>query len=60
MVDIKEPDSEFLKVKCIDCGSDQIIFSKPSTEAHCSVCGASLSEPTGGSGKIRADIMERL
>lgn len=60
MVDIEEPDSEFLKVKCIDCGSDQIIFSKPSSEAHCSVCGASLSEPTGGNGNIRADIMERL
>lgn len=60
MADIPEPKSEFLKVKCIDCGSEQTIFSKPSTEAHCSVCGASLSEPTGGKGKIRAQVLERL
>ena len=60
MADIAEPESEFIKVKCIDCGSEQIIFSKPSTEAHCSVCGASLSEPTGGKGKIRAEILEHL
>ncbi len=45
---------EFIKVKCTDCKNEQVIFSKPSAEVKCLVCGAVLADNTGGKGNIRA------
>ena len=42
---VKEPKSKFLKVKCDDCGSEQITFSNPAMEVKCLVCGKTLIEP---------------
>ena len=50
----------FLRVKCRDCSSEQIIWSKPTTSVKCHICGATLSEPTGGKGKLKADLVEKL
>ncbi|CAB50619.1 30S ribosomal protein S27e [Pyrococcus abyssi] len=57
---IPMPRSRFLRVKCIDCGNEQIVFSHPATRVRCNVCGATLVEPTGGKGIIRAKILEVL
>ncbi|WP_297418379.1 30S ribosomal protein S27e [Thermococcus sp.] len=57
---IPMPKSRFLRVKCIDCGNEQIVFSNPSTPVRCLVCGATLVEPTGGKGIIKAKILEVL
>ncbi|NPA47756.1 MAG: 30S ribosomal protein S27e [Thermococci archaeon] len=57
---IPMPRSHFLRVKCIDCGNEQIVFSHPSTVVRCQVCGATLVEPTGGKGIIKAKILEVL
>jgi small subunit ribosomal protein S27e len=54
------PRSRFLRVKCIDCGNEQIVFSHPATKVRCLVCGATLVEPTGGKGVIKAKILEVL
>jgi len=42
---VKHPKSKFLKVKCDDCGSEQIVFSNPAMEVKCLVCGKALVEP---------------
>ena len=42
---VKHPKSKFLKVKCDDCGSEQIVFSNPAMDVKCLVCGKTLVEP---------------
>ncbi|RLF52117.1 MAG: 30S ribosomal protein S27e [Thermoplasmata archaeon] len=52
--------SPFYKVRCKDCGNQQIIFSKASTRVLCHICGSVLAEPTGGKAKIKGEIIEEL
>ncbi len=42
---VKHPKSTFLKVKCDDCGSEQVVFSNPAMIVKCLVCGKALVEP---------------
>mgnify|MGYP001582985116 FL=1 len=55
-----EPTSRFVKLKCIKCKNEQIVFGKPATLVKCLVCGKVLVEPTGGKGKIKARIFDVL
>jgi small subunit ribosomal protein S27e len=48
------PRSRFVKVKCADCESEQVTFSKAAMKVNCQVCGATLVEPRGGVAKIRS------
>ncbi|KXB02761.1 30S ribosomal protein S27 [candidate division MSBL1 archaeon SCGC-AAA261G05] len=47
----------FLKVKCIDCENEQVLYSHSSMEVECQVCGKTLAEPTGGKAMIKAKIL---
>jgi small subunit ribosomal protein S27e len=49
---------KFIKVKCPDCGNEQIAFRKPSTPVACHVCGSTLITPAGGTGKIFGELLE--
>ena len=42
----------FIKVTCKDCGSESVIFSRATTIISCSVCGATLTAPSGGNAKL--------
>jgi len=57
---IKEPTSKFIKIRCPKCKNEQIIFGKASSKVKCLVCNKTLSEPTGGKGKVKARILEVL
>lgn len=57
---IKEPSSRFIKVRCPKCKNEQIIFGKNASKIKCLVCNQTLSESTGGKGKIKARILEVL
>ncbi len=57
---IPRPRSAFLRVRCPDCGNEQIVFSNATTIVHCSVCGVTLAEPTGGKAKIKGEIVAVL
>ncbi len=54
----KSMDKGFVKVKCPDCGNEQIIFLRASTVVKCQVCGATIATPTGGKAEIRGEIGE--
>jgi len=54
------PRSRFLKVKCVDCENEMIVFGSASTVVRCSVCGRTLVEPTGGKADIKTTIVEVL
>jgi len=56
----KEDRAKFIKVKCNDCGNDQVTFRRPAIEIHCSVCGATLVKPTGGKGLVRGTVVGEI
>ena len=53
-----EGSGKFIKIKCTDCGNEQISFSRPSTTVLCHVCGSTLIKPTGGQGEIKGELLE--
>lgn len=57
---LQEPTSKFVKLRCSKCKNEQIIFGKPSSIVKCLVCSETLADPTGGKGKIKAQILEVL
>ncbi len=44
---LKNVDSSFVKIKCKNCGNEQIIYSKISSTVVCNICGSTLAKPTG-------------
>jgi len=56
----RESKSKFLKLKCIDCENEMIVFGSASTLVRCSVCGRTLVEPAGGQARIKTTILDVL
>ncbi len=54
----KEPESKFIKIRCMSCKNEQIIFGKSTTKIKCLVCNKPVAQPTGGKTKIKAQILE--
>ena len=50
--------NNFIKVKCPDCGNEQIVFQRAATKVLCTVCGTILVNPKGGVGEIRGEKLE--
>lgn len=57
---IPRPRSRFLRVKCPDCGNEQIVFSHVTNVVRCNVCRAVIAEPTGGKAAIKGEIIAAL
>jgi len=57
---LPRPKSRFLRVKCPDCGNEQIIFSNATTKVSCNVCGTQLTEPSRGKAVIKGEIVATL
>ena len=57
---IPQPKSRFLRVKCLNCGNQQIIFGCSGTDVDCLVCGKTLLQSTGGKARILTKILEVL
>jgi small subunit ribosomal protein S27e len=55
-----QPKSRFLRVKCLNCGNQQIIFGCSATDVTCLVCGKTLLQSTGGKARILTKILEVL
>ena len=47
----------FVKVKCPDCGNEQVAFKRPATPVACHVCGSTLIKPKGGVGMIKGELL---
>ncbi|MEM4295247.1 MAG: 30S ribosomal protein S27e [Candidatus Anstonellales archaeon] len=51
--------SKFIKLKCKECGNEQVSFSHATKEVLCLGCGALLLEPTGGKAHVvNGEILE--
>lgn len=57
---IKETESKFIKVRCVKCKNEQVLFGKSASKVSCLVCGKELGMPTGGKTKIKARVLEVL
>jgi len=53
---IPKPRSNFLRVKCPQCGNEQLVFSHAVNVVKCNVCASPLAEPTSGKAKIKGEI----
>ncbi len=51
------PRSGFIKVKCADCGNEQIMFWRTNTTVNCQVCGGTLATPTGGKAHLKGELV---
>jgi small subunit ribosomal protein S27e len=47
-----------LRVKCLDCENEQIIFGYASTEIKCLKCGKVLAKPSGGKARLEPTARE--
>ena len=59
-MEIRQPTSKFIKIRCPKCKNEQIMFGKSASKVECLVCGKILAESTGGKSKIKARILEVL
>lgn len=59
-MEIKEPKSKFLKVRCPKCNNEQIIFGNASTNVNCLVCSKELAKPKAGKASVKARVLEVL
>lgn len=50
----------FLKVRCNDCGNEQVMYSHASSVVKCLVCGKTLAVPRGGKAEIKTLVTEVL
>jgi len=57
---IKKTVSRFLKVKCNDCGNEQVIFGASSSDVKCLVCDKAIAKSTGGKTEIKTQIISVL
>jgi small subunit ribosomal protein S27e len=53
---IPKPSSTFIRVRCLKCGNEQLLYSNAVNKVNCNVCGETLAEPTGGKAKIKGEI----
>ncbi|UCE95398.1 MAG: 30S ribosomal protein S27e [Candidatus Bathyarchaeota archaeon] len=53
---IPKPKSYFLRVRCPDCGNEQVIYSNPTNVVKCNICKIILATPTGGKARINGEI----
>jgi len=57
---IPRPRGRFVRVRCPDCGNEQITFLEASSVVKCNVCDGVLVEPTGGKARFRGTIIAEL
>lgn len=57
---IPMPKSKFLRVRCLSCGNEQVVFDHATFPARCLVCGTVLVVPTGGKAKILGEVVRIL
>jgi small subunit ribosomal protein S27e len=60
MEPIPKPRSNFLLIKCPDCGEEKVLFSSSTRDISCKGCGRLLAEKRGGKSRLLVPIIRRL
>lgn len=53
-------ESKYIRIRCMKCRNEQVVFGKPASKVKCLVCEKVLVYPTGGKGMVKASILEVL
>ncbi|MCX6642993.1 MAG: 30S ribosomal protein S27e [Candidatus Bathyarchaeota archaeon] len=53
---IPRPTSRFIRVRCLSCESEQVVFSHATHAVKCRTCGEVIAEPTGGKAIIKGSV----
>jgi len=48
---------KFVIIRCPDCGNEQPVYTKASTQVKCLVCGKTLAVPTGGKAELKGTVV---
>ena len=59
-MEVKEPKSKFIKLRCPKCKNEQVVFGKSASTVNCLVCDKVLAEPSGGKTRVKARVLEVL
>lgn len=54
------PTSQFIEVKCGECGNEQTVFDKPAETVRCLVCDDVLLQARGGRASIEGELLGRV
>jgi len=57
---LPRPRSKFLRVKCPNCGNEQVVFNNATIVVKCNICSTVLAEPTGGKTTIKGEVVTAL
>ncbi|MDR1722070.1 MAG: 30S ribosomal protein S27e [Methanobrevibacter sp.] len=57
---VEERRGKFLRVKCLDCDNEQIVFNRAASNVKCIICGKTIVKSLGGKSKIIAKITQVL
>jgi small subunit ribosomal protein S27e len=49
---------KFLKVTCLDCDNEQIVFNRAASTVQCIICGKTIVKPKGGKSDVFARVTE--
>jgi len=52
-----DENKRFIKIKCHECGNEQIVFSRAATEIKCTKCDVVVAVSTGGKTSVKAEIL---
>jgi small subunit ribosomal protein S27e len=53
---LKSIGNKFIKLKCKDCGNEQITYAKISSVVVCNICGSTMARPTGGTLETTSEV----
>lgn len=54
---IPKPRGRFLRIRCEDCGGEQVVFDRAASVVACLVCGTTIARPTGGVAEIKGEVL---
>ncbi|KJE49072.1 30S ribosomal protein S27 [Acidiplasma sp. MBA-1] len=47
-------------MKCKNCGNEQVVYSKISSQVVCNICGSTLAKPTGATLSTSGELVEKV
>lgn len=57
---IPEPKSRFIRIRCPQCGNEQVIFDHATFPVRCFICGTQLVRSTGGKAEVIGEVIKIL
>ncbi|MFQ5941250.1 MAG: 30S ribosomal protein S27e [Nitrososphaerales archaeon] len=59
-ISVPEPRSNFLSVRCQQCGKDNIVYSHTTLDIKCNSCNSIIAEKTGSRARLYSKEFKTL